>query len=137
MRVQPNSALAISCFGLAIFAAAAGAHAQQGPQRIALKSGESVELRNFYFQVNCESTIIGAPVVEVLEGPPELTVTIKEGMVSGLRDRCAKPIKGGTLVATVKDIQEPKEAKLTIRVKAKTKFGDRQISNVYNVSLFP
>jgi hypothetical protein len=135
--MRPNSALAISCFGLAIFVAAAGAHAQQGPPRISLKSGESAELRNFYFQVNCESTMIGAPVLEVLEGPPELTVTIKEGMISGLPDRCAKPLKGGTLVATAKDISDPKTARLTIRVKAKTKLGDRQISNVYNVSLFP
>ena len=81
--------------------------------------------------------MIGAPAVEVLEGPPELTVTVKEGMVPALADRCAKPVKGGTLVVTAKDIQEPKEAKLTIRVKAKTKFGDRQIAGLYNVSLFP
>ena len=137
MRVLPNSVLAISCLGLAAFAAAAGAHAQQGPQRLALKSGESVELRNFYFATNCQSTMIGAAVVEVLEGPPELTVTIKEGMVPALNDRCAKPVAGGRLVATAKDIQEPKEARLTIRLKAKTKFGDRQLSYVYNVSLFP
>jgi hypothetical protein len=137
MRVLPNSALAISCFGLAIFAAAAGAHAQGGPQRIVLKSGESTELRNFYFIANCQSTMIGGPVVEVLEGPPELTVTLKESMVPALADRCAKPVAGGKLVATAKDIQEPKQARLTIRVKANTKFGDRQFGNVYNVSLFP
>jgi hypothetical protein len=134
MRVLPKSALAIPCLGLTIFAAAAGAHAQQ---RIVLKSGESAELRNFYWAVNCQSIMVGAPALEVLEGAPELTVTVKEGMVPVLADRCAKPVAGGTLVATAKDIQESKEARLTIRLKFKTKQGDRQISSVYNVSLFP
>src|SRR5262245_30876963 len=72
MRVQPKSGLAISCLGLAIFAAAAGAHAQQGPRRIALKSGESTALRDFYYVQHCRSIMIGAPVLDVLEGPEEL-----------------------------------------------------------------
>jgi len=137
MRVRPNSALAISCLGLAIFAAVGGAYAQQSPRRIALKSGESTELRGFYFVVNCRSIIVGTPVLDVIEAPPELTVTLKEGMRSALAERCAKPVPGGTVVATAKDIQEPKEARLTIRLNLKTKIGDRQFSNVYNVSLFP
>ena len=32
---------------------------------------------------------------------------------------------------------EPKEAKLTYRVKYKTKDGDRQTGHVFNISLFP
>jgi hypothetical protein len=46
-------------------------------------------------------------------------------------------VPGGKVVATAKDVKEPKEAKLTYRVKYKTKDGDRQTSNVYTISLFP
>jgi hypothetical protein len=137
MRFFKNLLLAITCFGIAIFVGIAGAHAQEGLRRIALKSGESVELRSFYFTINCQSIAIGTPVLDVLEGPPELTVAIKEGMVLALAEKCAKPVPGGTLVATAKDIEVPKEAKLTIRLKYKTKVGDRQSSSAYIVSLFP
>ena len=140
MLLRLNSALAISCFGLAIFAATAGAHAQQAPQdprRIAFKSGESTDLRVFYHVVNCQSVMIGSPVLDVLEGPPELSVTLKEGMVLPLPEKCAKQVLGGTVVATAKEVKEPKEARLTIRLKYKTKIGERQSSNLYIVSLFP
>jgi hypothetical protein len=48
-------------------------------------------------------------------------------------------VLGGTVVATAKEVKEPKEARLTIRLKYKTKGGggERQSSNLYIVSLFP
>ncbi len=45
--------------------------------------------------------------------------------------------RAAKVVATAKEVKEPKEAKLTYRVKYKTKDGDRQTSNVYTISLFP
>ena len=135
MRVQRNSRLAILFLGLAILAAAVGAHAQQGPRRIALKSGESAELRNYYYIHNCQSIMIGTPTLDVLEGPEELTVKLKEGLKRP--QKCTKPVPGGTVVATAKEVKEPKEAKVTIRLKFKTKIGERQSSNLYIVSLFP
>jgi hypothetical protein len=46
-------------------------------------------------------------------------------------------VAGGTLVLSAKGVAEPAEAKLTYRLKYKTKDGDRQTSNAYIVSLFP
>jgi hypothetical protein len=46
-------------------------------------------------------------------------------------------VAGGKVVATAKDVKEPKEAKLTIRLNYNTKEGERQSSSVYIVSLFP
>jgi hypothetical protein len=135
MRVVSNSGLAISCLGLAIFATAAGTHAQQGLRRIALKSGESTELRNYYLVQNCRSVMIGSPALDVLEGPEELTVTLKPGMK--VPQKCTKPVPGGAVVATAKEVKAPKEVKLTIRLKFNTKVGERQSSNAYIVSLFP
>jgi len=109
-------------------------HAQT---RIALKSGESTELGILYWITNCASTMVGNPEVEVLESPPELTLSVKPGMVLPRAQKCAKPVRGGTLIVTAKEIDEPKQATLTYRIKYKTKDGDRQRSGVYNVSLFP
>jgi len=79
--------------------------------------------------------MIGTPVLDVLEGPEELVVTLKEGMK--LPPKCTKQVPGGTVVATAKEVKAPKEAKLTIRLKFNTRVGDRQTSNAYIVSLFP
>jgi hypothetical protein len=137
MRTWTSSSRALLLLGIAIFVGAAGAHAQQNPQRIALKSGESAVLRNYFFIVNCRSILVGTPVLEVLEGPDEVTVEIKEGPVLPRAQNCPKPVPGGTVVATAKAVTEPKEAKLAIRLKFNTKAGDRQGSNTYILSLFP
>jgi hypothetical protein len=134
MRVRLPICVFSFCLGSALFFDCAGVHAQT---RIALKSGESTELGLVYYISNCASIMVGNPEVEVLEGPPELTLSFKPGMVLPRTQKCAKPVRGGTLIVTAKDIDEPKQATLTYRVKYKTKEGDRQRSGVYNVSLFP
>jgi hypothetical protein len=137
MRILLSSILSVLYLVAAILAGATVAHAQQNPQRISLKSGESTELRNYFYIVNCQSIMIGTPVLDVLEGPEELTLALKEGMVVPRANNCPKPVLGGTVVATAKEIKEPIEAKLTIRLKYNTKSGERQSSSVYIVSLFP
>jgi len=136
MRIHLNTSLAIAYLGLAVFGAVSGtAQAQSTPRRIALKSGESTELRNFYAVQHCRSILIGTPVLDVLEGAEDLTVTFKEG--TKVPKKCTISVPGGTVIAAAKDIKTPKEAKLTIRLKFKTKIGERQTSNSYIVSLFP
>jgi len=135
MRIHLNTSFVIACVGLVVSAVVWGAQAQHAPRRIALKSGESTELRNFYAVQNCRSILIGTPVLDVLEGPKELSVTFKQG--AKLPIKCTKPVPGGSVIAAAKEIKTPKEAKLTIRLKFKTKIGERQTSNSYIVSLFP
>jgi hypothetical protein len=121
-------------FQLFIAGALGQAYAQN---RIALKSSESVELGPTYWVANCRSIMIGLPEVEVLEGPEEITLTVKEAKVLPRRQNCADRVPGGIVVATAKEIAEPKEARLTYRLKFKTKDGNRQASHAYRVSLFP
>jgi hypothetical protein len=137
MRIWPKTFAAILSFGIASFAGAPRADAEAELPRISLKSGETVELRNVSFTRNCRSILKETPVIEVLEGPEELTLTIKPATVVLRRDNCSDPVAGGIVVATAKDVKAPKEAKLTYRVKYKTLEGDRQIARVYLVSLFP
>ena len=137
MRIRSNAILTFLHLAIALFLGSATARAQQDIRGVALKSGESAELGLVYYITNCKSIVIGTPEVEVLEGPPEVTLTIKQGMVLPRAQNCSNTVQGGTLVLTAKDVTEPKYARLTYRVKYKTKDGDRQRSSVYNVSLFP
>jgi hypothetical protein len=127
----------LACLLGALLASTALAHAQSEPKRIVLRGGDSVELRNYLFVVNCQSIMVGTPLLDVLEGPEEVTVTLREGMVFPRTQKCPKPVPGGTVIATAKAVAEPKEAKLTIRLKFNTKDGERQGSNTYMVSLIP
>jgi ribosomal protein L21 len=106
-------------------------------RRIALKSGETAELGNVFFVVNCKSIMIGSPVVEILEGPPELTVTIRPGMVVPRALGCTNEVSGGALIVAATEVDKAKTARLVFRVKYKTRDGDRQVANTYAVELFP
>jgi len=111
------------------------AHAQDS--RLALKNGESAELHPVYWVMNCRSIMIGIPEVEIMEGPPGVTLSIKEGMVLPRRLNCAKEVPGGKLVLTANGITDRKDAQLIYRLKYKTKDGERQTSHTYRLSLFP
>ena len=106
-------------------------------QRLAVKNGETVELGTAYYISNCKSIALGKPEVEVLDGPKEVALSIKEGMVVPRKYNCSKPVAGGTVLLTARDVAEPLDSTLTYRVKYKTKDGDRQVSHVYKLSLFP
>ena len=125
------------CFCVGVLLSSPPVQAQQVTDRIALKSGESVDLTQVYFVVNCRSIMIGLPEVEILEGPSEVALNVRQEEVVPLRQNCAQKVPGGTLVLTAKDVTESKQARLTYRLKYKTKEGDRQRSAVYNLSLFP
>jgi hypothetical protein len=137
MTRGPASAFRIVlCVGSTmLFGAATGF--LQDLRRVALKNGESVELGTVYYIANCRSIMTAKPEIEVLEGPAEVTVTIKEGMVLPRNQNCPNKVPGGTIVATANGITESKLTKLFYRVKYKTKDGDRQTANGYYVGLFP
>lgn len=122
---------------VAILVGAAGANAQQNSPHIALKSGETVELMNVFLVANCRSIAIGSPEVEILEGPAEISLALKDDMIVPRALNCPNPVPGGKVFVTAKDIDEPKEGRLTFRVKYKSKAGDRQFSYNYIVSLYP
>jgi hypothetical protein len=102
---------------------------------IVAKSGETVDIRPVYGALHCKSILVAPPEVEVLQAPPELKLSIREDMVTPLK--CQDKVKGGFVVATVGEVKQPTEGKLTFRVKYKTKEGTRQSGYVYNVSLLP
>ena len=121
---------------LVVFISAVGleARAQSEPNSIALKSGETVVLGPLWYVSKCRSIMIGLPEVEILDGPPEIKLNLK---VLPRRLNCPNTVPGAILSATASEVKEASQAKLTFRVKYKTRDGDRQVARIYNVSLFP
>jgi hypothetical protein len=140
--MRAESRTVVVAIGLGLGAALGIARAQaQTPviQTVALKSGETQDLGPVYYVRHCRSIAVGKPEVEILDGPPDLAVTIKEGEVVPRNQGCANKIRGGTLQITApKEIEDPSFTRLVIRVTFKTRAeGDHKVSVVYNVSLIP
>jgi hypothetical protein len=102
---------------------------------IAAKGGETIDVRPVYGALHCKSILVAPPEVEVLQAPPELKLSIREDMVTP--QNCQTKVKGGFVVATVGEVKQATDGKLTFRVKYQTKDGTRQSSYVYKVSLLP
>jgi len=114
-----------------------GAQTIIGAPSLALKNGETAELANVFWAINCRSLLKGVPRAEILDGPPGVTINVQEAMVTPRWSACAKSVPGGKLLLSAKDVQDQSYGSLTIRVTFKTKDGDRQLSQTYNLSLFP
>ena len=105
---------------------------------LSLKSGESADVGDVYWVSNCKSLLKGDPTAEVMEGPPEVTVTIRKQDIKPRGKACSKPVPGGIIVVTApKEIKAKAEGKLTVRLKVPTVDGERQSNREYDVKLFP
>ena len=136
MPTQSTAIVAAMLIAVAVFASGGAADAQT-PRQLVLKKGESIDLGEVYYVSNCHSIMVGLPEVEVLEGPPGITLSIREEPVLPRRQNCAAKVPGGTLVMTAKDVADESEGKLTYRLKYQTKDGPRQTGNTFIVKLFP
>ena len=141
MRIGAKAALVVSSLLLTLMVS--GGHAKsQTIQRtvhdIALKNGETSELGDvYYINSNCKSMLKATPEVEILDGPPGVTVAINAANIVPRSHSCAKPVPGGKLTITAKDIQEQSYTRMVLRINYKTLSGDRQRSANYNIALFP
>jgi hypothetical protein len=126
----------IAAFSLTISSAIKG---QIASQRLAVRNGETIELHAVYYVSHCRSIMIGLPEIEILEGPPEVGLSIREEPVLPRRQGCAAKVAGGTLLLTAKGVTDKNkiEANLTYRLKYRTKDGPRETSSTYFVQLFP
>jgi hypothetical protein len=141
MHISTKTLLAILQIGIVGALGGAGAQAQTmavtGSATIALKSGESAELGNVYYISNCKSILTSTPEVEIIDGPPGVTASIREDMVMARAQKCAAPVKGGKLFVAAKDIQDQSFSNLTLRITYKTRDGERKLSQIFNLELFP
>jgi hypothetical protein len=136
-----NKAFLILAF-LVVMLFGGGAVQAQTIQRsvldIALKSGETTELGDVYMiGSNCKSMLKGTPVVEILDGPPGVTVAINPAKVVPHYYSCSNPVAGAKLLLTATDIQDYSYTRLVLRITYKTVDGERQRSENFNIALFP
>jgi hypothetical protein len=108
-----------------------------GAPTIALRNGESTELGELYWISNCRSLLKSTPEAEILDGPPGLSVSVKQSMVLPRYQNCPNKVPGGTLLVSAKDVEDPSLSRITVRVTYRTKDGERQRSQVFNLSLLP
>jgi len=141
MRKFQKAGIIVGLCCLACLFINAGAKGQTiyfGVHNIALKSGESAELGQvYYIGATCKYLLKSTPEVEILDGPPGITAAIREEMVVPRSVGCAKPVPGGKLIITAKEIEDYGRARLVLRIKLKTSLGDRQYSRDVNLSLIP
>jgi hypothetical protein len=119
---------------------ASGVQAQSwllNAQSYALKAGESVEISDLYWVVNCRSQLTGTPEVTVMDGPPGVTASVTEAMVLPRYQQCAKPVKGAKLKLSADKVEDESHSLMTLRIKYKTKDGDREKSMTLTLALFP
>ena len=114
---------------------AAPAVAEDEEKTLVAKSGETIDVMPVYGARRCRSTIVATPEVEVLQGPSELKLSVREEMVTPTN--CRDKVKGGMVVATIGQVKQQIDGKLTFRVKYKTKDGTIHRGQVFKVSLLP
>jgi hypothetical protein len=139
MRISSMACVAVG-LGIMFLVATSRAESQTitpGAPTIALKNGESTELGSLYWISHCRSLLKEMPEVELLEGPSTLSVSVKKDMVLARRQGCPNKVPGAKLVVSAKDVEDPSLSTITIRVTFRTKDGDRQLSQIYNLSLLP
>ena len=129
--------LALSLLMAAAMTTAAAAQRLIGAPTIALKRGETSELGDLYWVINCRSQLRGTPTVEIVDGPPGVSVTVRDAMVMPRLQGCAKPVAGGKVTIAANEVEDYSYSQLTLRITYRTRDGDRQTSAVYNLSLFP
>lgn len=110
---------------------------QMNTQSYALKSNESVEVGDIYWVVNCQSQLKGTPEVDILDGPPGVKASIGEAMVLPRFQQCSRPVKGGKLKLSADKIEDQSYSMMTLRIKYKTKDGERDKSMTFSLALFP
>ena len=105
MRIGLTTLLAVIQLSIA-GSAIVDALAQSAPRRVVAKNGESIEITSVYWVSNCRSIMVGLPDVEIVEGPQEVTLSLKEEPVLPRRQGCAAKVAGGTLMAYVLSLRD-------------------------------
>jgi hypothetical protein len=140
MQYRSDAVVAISvvCLALVLGSAAQAQTIQISVQDIALKNGENIEFGDIYFiGANCSSLLTSTPEVEVMDGPPGVTVTVKQAMVVPRFYGCANRVLGGKMFIAARDIEDYSYTRMTLRITYKTRSGNLQLSQHINVALFP
>jgi len=98
-------------------------------------------LRNVTLVTNngCNPLFESYEGIDLLEGPPELSLKFEPGYVNTYTTSqvCPNPVPGGKVMVTASDVAERKEAMLVFRVRYQTKSGPWQTTARFRMLMFP
>jgi hypothetical protein len=139
MRLPSNLIAASLLSACLLGGGAATAQTIHVPVRdIVLKNGETTEFGQLWLiSRDCKSLMTGTPQVEVMEGPPGVTVEVRPAQVVPRSASCANPIPGGRLFIAARGVEDYSRSTMVLRVTYKTRDGDRQRAEHISVTLFP
>ena len=106
-------------------------------QDFTLKAGESADLSAVYWVRNCQSLLKSFIGVDVLEGPPNAELTIREESVLPTRQGCPNRVPGGMVVLKLKPAAAKFEGAIKYRVRYNTEEGDKQSSHSRTINIVP
>src|SRR5262249_15755813 len=140
MKAIPSWVMAVA---IALFAFAGVGRAQDSSTAVTLfsiKNGETLLLRNITTVTpNCEPLFESFDSIDVIEGPPELSVKgepdkVKTYSTSRL---CPDAVPGVKVMVTAKGVNERREATLIFRVSYQTRTGPWQETLRFPMLMFP
>jgi hypothetical protein len=102
-----------------------------------LRSGESKDLFPVYWVLNCKSALRSFTGIDLVEGPPGISLSIREEMVLARRQNCPDKVPGGIVVVTAKDVPSKVSGVLKFRVRYHTVDGERQSNHSVPITLLP
>jgi hypothetical protein len=139
MRLSSNLIAASLLSACLLSGGAATAQTIHIPVRdIVLKNGETTEFAQVWLvSRDCKSMMTATPQVEVLEGPPGVTVEMRPAPVVPRAVSCANPIAGGKLFIAARGVEDYSRSTMVLRIIYKTRDGDRQRAEHISVTLFP
>ena len=106
-------------------------------QAVSLKNGETAQLGQVYWVANCKSLLKSFAGVDILEGPPGVSLSIKKDLVYARRQNCPEKVPGGYVVATAKGVKASVSGTLNYRVRYNTVDGPKQSSHSVKINLYP
>lgn len=137
-RSRALRGVALCLAGVLSFAIVAAQAQEERREAIALKSGEKADLGELYLVVNCKSLLTGPISAEVMDGPPGVTVSVKQQDVLPHKAKCWNKVPGGRLIVSApQEIKEKTSGTLVVRTKYPIADGERQVARVLDVHLFP
>lgn len=110
---------------------------QQHKPTYAIKGSETIDLYSVYWIQNCKSILKSFGGIDVLQGPSQVTLALREQPVNATRQHCRAPVKGAVVTATGKGITQPSTSDLTFRVRYNTTDGPKQSVFTVEMKLFP
>lgn len=104
---------------------------------MSIRKGESIDLDAVYWQRNCESILLHFDGVQLMEGPPGLSLLIRQEPVWARHRNCRNHLYGGTVVLTATNVTEKFEGTIHYRVTYSTKEGNKQSNHSKKVIVYP